>query len=114
MAGYVPAAVELGLQSQLAVKLYTDQDGTIGGLNLYSTETRDLDLTAVVVADVLATHAALAMGKTRTIDQLGEGLKAREQIGVAVGILMVKYELDAEAAFAFLARTSSTSNTRSG
>src|SRR4051812_40845021 len=33
----VPAAVELGLRSQLAVKLYLDDQGTLGGLNLYST-----------------------------------------------------------------------------
>src|SRR4051812_48167188 len=43
---YVPRAVELGLMSQLAVKLYTDEDGTIGGLNIYSTSSETIDVQA--------------------------------------------------------------------
>ena len=31
---YVPAAVERGLRAQLAVRLYLDDQGTLGGLNL--------------------------------------------------------------------------------
>ena len=34
---FVPAAVEMGLRSQLAVRLYLDGEGTLGGINLYST-----------------------------------------------------------------------------
>jgi len=39
---YVPGAVELGLCSQLAVKLYLDDQGTLGGLNLFSTTSDDV------------------------------------------------------------------------
>jgi len=34
---YIPEAVALGLRSQLAVRLFLDDRGTLGGLNLYST-----------------------------------------------------------------------------
>src|SRR3954471_19097894 len=40
---YVPQAVRLGLRSQLAVKLYLDQEGPLGGLNLYPTAREDID-----------------------------------------------------------------------
>jgi GAF domain len=39
---YVPAALGLGLRSQLAVRLYLDDQGTLGGLNLYSTTSDDV------------------------------------------------------------------------
>jgi hypothetical protein len=42
---YVPAAVEAGLRAQLAVKLYLDDKGTVGGINLYSTASEDIDPT---------------------------------------------------------------------
>jgi hypothetical protein len=99
---YVAAAVPLGLRSQIAVKLYIDQDGTVGGLNLYSTISDDLETDAVHIADALATYAALVMGKTREIDNLREGLRAREQIGMAVGVVMAKQNIDSAAAFAYL------------
>ena len=109
---YVPPAVSLGLRSQLAVKLYTEQDGTVGGLNMYSTSRDDLDPEAVHIADALATYAALALNKTRETTHLREGLRSREEIGIAVGVLMVKYDIDAASAFTFLTRTSSHSNTK--
>jgi GAF domain-containing protein len=108
----VPAAVKLGLKSQLAVRLYLDERGTLGGLNMYSTHSDDIDDQAPALADLLATHAALALGKAREVDDLHQALRTRELIGQAVGMLMVQYRLDPDAAFAFLARTSSHSNTK--
>lgn len=49
---YVPKAVEAGPKSQLAVKLYLDNAGTVAGLNLYSTETEDIDPDAENLADL--------------------------------------------------------------
>jgi transcriptional regulator with GAF, ATPase, and Fis domain len=107
---YVPRAVELGLKSQLAVKLYTDEDGTIGGLNIYSTTSETIDVQAPGTADLFAAHAAVVLGKIREIDSLHEGLSSRTTIGKAVGLLMAKYDLDDDHAFAFLVRTSSHAN----
>ncbi len=107
---YVPEAVKLGLKSQLAVKLYLDDEGTMGGLNIYSTSTEDIDPDAVVAADLFASYAALVLGRTREVQHLNEALRSREVIGKALGLVMAEYALDEQAAFAFLARVSSHSN----
>jgi GAF domain-containing protein len=107
---YVPAAVDRGLLSQLAVKLYLDEEGTLGGLNIYSTRSKDIDPEAVAAADLFATHAALALGKVRELSNLNHALASRETIGKAIGVIMAKYDLDEQAAFGFLARLSSHAN----
>ena len=109
---YVPRAVELGLKSQLALKLYVDEDKTIGGLNMYSTSDEEIDPDAVAVADLFATQAAVALGQARTVEQLTQALETRQLIGQAVGLVMAKYGLAEDAAFGFLARMSSHSNTK--
>lgn len=109
---YVPAAVELGLKAQLAVQLRLDDEGTVGGLNMYSTKSEEIDPQAPEIADLFATHAALALGKVKIIDNLNEALRTREVISQAVGLLMARYQLEPDAAFAFLVRTSSHSNTK--
>ena len=109
---YVPEAVALGLRSQLAVRLYLDEEYTIGGLNLYSTVRDDIDPGAPVAADLFATQAVVVLGKTRELDHLHEALLSRETIGKAIGLVMAKYQMDSEAAFNYLARTSSHSNTK--
>jgi GAF domain-containing protein len=107
---YVPEAVALGLRSQLAVKLYLDQEGTLGGLNCYSTTSDDVDPDAENVADLFATHAAIALGHARERETLNQALQSRKTIGQAIGILMERYTMDEDRAFAFLVRASSHSN----
>ncbi|MCW2847006.1 MAG: hypothetical protein JWR90_980 [Marmoricola sp.] len=107
---YVPRAVDLGLQSQLALKLFLDDEGTLGGLNLYSTQSEQIHPEAEAIAELFATHAAIALGSARQIDALNEGLKTRSTIGQAIGMLMGQYTLNDDAAFGLLVRMSSTSN----
>lgn len=107
---YVPAAVKAGLRSQLAVKLFLDEDGTVGGLNLYSTSQSEIGAGAAIAADLFASQAVVALEKTRELDELHHALTTRELIGQAVGLVMAQYHLDSQAAFNFLARTSSQSN----
>jgi GAF domain-containing protein len=109
---YVPRAAELGLKSQLAVKLYLDSEGTLGGLNIYSTRTEDVHPDSESIAELFATHAAIALGNAREIDGLNEALRTRRTIGQALGMLMNEYTLDEDAAFGLLMRTSSHSNTK--
>jgi GAF domain-containing protein len=107
---YVPAAVELGLRSQLAVRLYLDDQGTLGGLNLYSTTSDDVDPEAEGTAELFAAHAAIALGNARERENLNQALHSRKVIGQAVGILMERYEMNEDRAFAFLVRASSHAN----
>jgi transcriptional regulator with GAF, ATPase, and Fis domain len=106
---YVPRAVEKGVTAQMGLRLYT-HEGTLGGLNLYSTTSRKIDPEAQLAAEVFATHAALALGHARKESQLNDALASRKIIGQAIGILTERYRIDEERAFQFLVRASSTSN----
>ena len=107
---YVPRALDQGLKSQMAVKLYLDDEGTLGGLNLYSTQSEDLHPDAGHVADLFAAHAAIALGNARQRENLNEALHSRKTIGQAIGILMERYQMNEDRAFAFLVRASSHGN----
>lgn len=107
---YVPEAVNLGVQSQLAVRLYLDDEGTLGGINLYSTTSPDVSDDAKAIAQLFATHAAIALGHAQERNHLNEALQTRTIIGQAIGIVMERYEIDEDRAFAFLVRASSTGN----
>jgi GAF domain-containing protein len=108
---YVPEAVRrTGLKSQLAVRLSLEGEGTLGGLNLYSTTSEDLDPEAVGVAELFAAQAAIALGRVMSIATLNEALQSRKVIGQAVGILMERYRMSEARAFQFLARASQTSD----
>lgn len=107
---YVPAAVELGLRSQLAVRLYLDDRGTLGGLNLYSTTSDEVEPESEATAELFAAHAAIALGNARQRETLNEALQSRKVIGQAIGIVMERYEMNEDRAFAFLVRASSHAN----
>jgi transcriptional regulator with GAF, ATPase, and Fis domain len=106
---YIPRAVDAGLRSQLALRLNVDGE-TFGVLNLYSTRSDTVDIEAQQIAQLFATHAAIALGWARHDEQLNEALSTRKVIGQALGIVMQRYEIDEHRAFHFLARASSTSN----
>ncbi len=106
---YGPRAAALGLVSQMGVELHTE-DESLGALNLYSSKAAAFDQDAPFIADLFASHAALAMGKAIREDQWLAALATRKVIGQALGIVMERYELDEHRAFAFLTRVSQTSN----
>jgi GAF domain-containing protein len=106
---FIPGAVKLGLKSQLGLQLYV-QDETLGALNLYSTSTRTISDETTHLAELFATHAALAFGHARREDQLNSAILSRQLIGQATGVIMERYGLDEGRAFEYLARVSSHSN----
>jgi GAF domain-containing protein len=105
---YVPHAVRAGVRAQLGLRLYVE-DETIGGLNLYSSQVDAIPEDAVEVAELFATHAALALGRARYEHNLNQALVNRKTIGQALGLIMQRYQIDEERAFQFLARASATS-----
>ncbi|WP_457206138.1 GAF and ANTAR domain-containing protein [Nocardioides sp. P5_C9_2] len=108
---YMTEARRRGLRAQIGVRLYAERHGQ-SSLNIYSEQEDGLDDTSAQAADLFAAQAALAMGKARAIDQLQEGMRSRQRIGVAVGLLMQRYETSEERAFAFLVRASSHGNVK--
>ena len=109
---FVPRALKFGLKAQMAVRLYVDEEGTIGGINLYSTSREDIAPYASELAEVFAAQASVALGHAQEVHHLHEALQTRQAIGQAIGILIERYRLDEQAAFNFLVRLSSRSNTK--
>lgn len=106
-----PAAAELGLCSILAVRLFTHGQ-THGALNLYACTPRHFDADDVAVAHIYATHASVALAAARQEENLRRAVDARHLVGQAQGILMERYDLDADRAFEVLRRYSQVSNTK--
>jgi GAF domain-containing protein len=100
---YVPRATEAGVRAQLGVQLSTN-DQTLGGLNFYSTSTSSIDPDAPRLAQLFATHAALALDHARHADQANEAMPTRQLIGQAVGILMERFEITEDRAMYLLVR----------
>jgi GAF domain-containing protein len=106
---YVPQAQAAGVRSQMAVKLHRDQ-ATLGGINFYSTTSDEVSPDAEALGRLFATHAAIALGHAYERESLKEGLRTRKVIGQAIGILMERYQMNEDRAFAFLVRASSHAN----
>jgi GAF domain-containing protein len=106
---YIPQAVQRGLRSQFAVRLFSEE-GTLGGLNMYSVSRDDIDPSVPLVAELFATHATTALGRARKEDQLNVALQTRKLIGQAIGMVMERHQIDEDRAFHYLARVSQTSN----
>ena len=107
---FVPPAVKAGLRSQLAVRLYLDRTGVLGGLNLYSTTSDEIDPEAESIAELFAAHAAIALGHATEREHLNDALQSRKVIGQALGLVMERYQLSEDRAFQFLLRASSHGN----
>jgi GAF domain-containing protein len=108
---YVPQAVQsTGLRSQLALRLYVDDKGTVGGLNLYSNTNDQIDDEDLDLAELFAAHASVALGHAWERENLQRAIENRTIIGNATGLIMERFQLDHQAAFAYLARMSSTTN----
>jgi GAF domain-containing protein len=101
------------LKAQLAVRLSLDEEEEVlGGLNMYSTHSPDLDPDAEGVAELFATHAAIALGRAQELGGLQSALASRRTIGQGVGILMERYQMSEDRAFAFMTRASSHGNVK--
>jgi len=108
---YGPAAVELGFGSQLAFQ-FRAEPHVRGALNLYSKRPYGIDPEVGQLGALFAGQLALAMGWARHDETMHQALASRNVIGQAVGIVMERYRLDPDRAFAFLVRTSQTGNVK--
>ena len=107
---YGPVAVAAGIRSQIGLRLFDSAKST-GALNLYSTQRHafdDLDS----LSELFAHQAGQAIAYAQHIGTLEEAVRSRTLIGQAVGIVMERYDLNDERAFAFLKRLSSHRNVK--
>jgi GAF domain-containing protein len=103
------AAEETGVRSMLCFRLFTYGD-TLGALSFYSKQSDAFGDQDREHGLAIAAHAAIAVAAAREIDQLRAGMDSRTVIGQAQGMLIERYALTPEAAFAVLTRVSSHSN----
>jgi GAF domain-containing protein len=104
-------AHEIGVVSVLSYRLFTTAD-SLGALNLYSREPAAFDPDDIRNGEALAAHVAVALAASRQAEQLGIAITTRTVIGQAEGILMERFDISAEQAFAVLRRVSSHSNVK--
>jgi len=99
----------VALRSVLSIRLQTPSQA-IGVLNLFDpAEDRFHDDSA---ARLMADHAAVAVANARSESSLWDAIESRRLIGQAQGILMERFALTAEQAFAVLRRYSQDNNVR--
>jgi GAF domain-containing protein len=103
--------LELGVRSVLDVPL-TTAAGTVGVLGLYSAQPDAFGPDEEAIAHILARHASVAVASARHEHNLAQAVDARKLVGQAMGILMERYNLDGDRAFAILRRYSQTTNTK--
>jgi GAF domain-containing protein len=106
---FMKRAIELGLRSQMGLRLYVESE-TLGGLNLYSTSSDTLDPDVAQLAQMFAAHASIALGRARREEDANAALTTRKIIGQAIGIVMERYQMDEDRAWSYLARVSQHSN----
>lgn len=108
---FVARAVELGAGSMLCVQLYVDGlRGNLGALNLSSEQVDAFTDESEEIATVLAAHSAVAMTDAQTAAQLQVAVDSRDLIGMAKGVLVERFRLTPDRAFAVLVRASQHSN----
>ena len=105
---YGPRAAALGITGQLGVQLLRTAH-TTASLNLYARTPSIGDETAAL-ARLFVPVAALALDRSLVESQLSAALASRTTIGQAVGIVMERYGMTEERAFAYLSRLSQSSN----
>jgi hypothetical protein len=93
----------------LAVLLCHDSE--MLGLNLYSTVADSLE-DVDGVAELFAIYVRVILGHAHDAENWAKAVDSRTLIGQATGILMSQYQLAPTAAFDFLVRISSTTNTK--
>lgn len=104
-------ADELDIRSVLSIRLSTPST-RIGALNLYGFAPNRFTRADGEVAHLLAGHASVALATTRTESNLWQAIDARKLVGQAQGILMERFGLDEERAFAVLRRYSQDHNVK--
>lgn len=106
---FASAAVDLGVHAMMCVPLWVDER-RLGSLSLYAEASNAFDSTAKRLADLYATHAALALLEAQRTDQLRRALASRDLIGQAKGVLMARHGITADEAFRLLRRASQNLN----
>jgi GAF domain-containing protein len=101
----------VALRSVLSVRLRTPTS-TVGTLNLFDPAAKRFGARDEAIAQVYADHASIAVVNARSESTLWQAIEARKLIGQAQGILMERFDLTDDQAFAVLRRYSQDNNVK--
>ena len=107
---YAAYAVQTGFAAQAGIRLFDATRGR-GALNLYSSRVGafdDLDM----LSALFVSQATVALSYAGEVSNLQAAATNRATIGKAVGIVMERYELTDDRAFAFLTRVAQYRNVK--
>lgn len=105
------ATSEFGVASMLGFQLFINGE-TLGSLNLYSQQANGFDTDAIATGSGLAAHVAVALAASQAREQFDSALSTRTMIGQAEGVLMERFGITGDQAFAVLRRVSQDTNTK--
>jgi GAF domain-containing protein len=108
-SAFAHAAADMGVESMLAWRLFTTGT-TFGALNVYSSRLDAFDEDALVLGELFATHAAIALAGARQKATLRAALATRDLIATAKGILVQRHHVDVHTAFQMLVKASQDTN----
>lgn len=107
---YGQQAASAGIRSQAGLRLF-ESTRARGGLNLYSRAAGGLADVAFL-AELFSEQARGAVAYAAEIDGLRDAITSRQLIGQAVGIMMERFDLPEDRAFAFMTRLSNERNVK--
>jgi GAF domain-containing protein len=104
-------AADAGIGSALHVPM-TVSDRTTGVLSLFHAEPHAFTVDDEAIAHILARHASVAVATARNEESMAQAVDARKLVGQAMGILMERFDMNGDQAFAVLRRYSQDTNTK--
>jgi GAF domain-containing protein len=102
---------EIGAGSNVSYRLFTNRH-SLGALNLYSLKTHSFSTDDIYNGLALAAHVAVALAASEKEQHLQRAVSNRTVIGQAEGILMERFDIEAEQAFNVLRRVSQDRNVK--
>jgi transcriptional regulator with GAF, ATPase, and Fis domain len=108
---FTAAATRLGVGSMMCTSLVA-QNRIYGSLSLASGRPHAFDEESQTLATVFAAYATIALAGEQWHRNMSTALTSRDVIGQAKGILMERYRLTPDAAFALLVKASQRTHTK--
>ncbi len=106
---FAAAAIQAGVGAMLCFQLFVEGNN-LGALNLYGATAGAFTEESETVGLIFATHDAVALAGAQQEHQLSTALASRDITGQAKGIVMERFHIDADHAFALITRLSQEQN----
>ncbi|HEV2635231.1 MAG TPA: GAF and ANTAR domain-containing protein [Actinocrinis sp.] len=110
---FTPRARRLGVGAMVSCGLPAGNGrNTFGALNLHAWTPGAIGPQAVEIAQVFATHAAIALRNVALMESLRTAMHSRQRIGEATGIVLERHRTDSAQAFELLVSVSQNLNVK--